>query len=275
MLDKEINQINQAYQWLMQFLMEYSVQLIGALLILAVGVWLGHKVRKLIMVFFAKKQWDVTLANFIANAVKIAVVVMFAIIALGKIGISVTPFVAAIGAASLGAGLAFQGLLANYGAGFTIIVSRPFVVGDTIRVNGVEGKVKEITLAATFLDNEQGEEITVPNKHIVGEVLHNSFANTAIDNECSLTASHISATLLTELKQQIASIPNVATECPILVGINSLQDGVVTLGYRYWVRTEAKLQTQQAVNFAILQWLHDRGISLSSKRVAVDLSERA
>ncbi len=50
--------------------------------------------------------------------------------------------VAAIGALSLGAGLALQGLLSNYGAGVSIIVARPFVVGDTISVQGVTGVVK-------------------------------------------------------------------------------------------------------------------------------------
>ena len=72
------------------------------------------------------------------------IVVMITIIALGKLGISVTPFIAAIGAISLGAGLALQGLLANYAAGFNIIIIRPFVVGDTITVQGVTGLVKEV-----------------------------------------------------------------------------------------------------------------------------------
>lgn len=64
---------------------------------------------------------------------------MVAIIALDKVGIIVTPFIAAIGALSLGAGLALQGLLSNYGAGFNIILTRPFIVGDTIRVQNVSG----------------------------------------------------------------------------------------------------------------------------------------
>ena len=61
---------------------------------------------------------------------------MIGIIALGNLGISVTPFVAAIGALSLGAGLALQGLLSNYGAGLNIILTRPFLVGDTVLVQG-------------------------------------------------------------------------------------------------------------------------------------------
>ncbi len=101
----------------------------------------------------------------------IVVMVMISIMALSKIGISVTPFIAAIGAISLGAGLALQGLLANYAAGFNIIIIRPFVVGDTIEVQGVIGIVKEVQLAYTIIYNEDSAEITIPNKHIVGEKL--------------------------------------------------------------------------------------------------------
>jgi len=56
------------------------------------------------------------------------------VIALPKLGIQITPFVAALDALGLGAGLADQGLLSNYGAGLSIILARPFVIGDTVRV---------------------------------------------------------------------------------------------------------------------------------------------
>ncbi len=71
--------------------------------------------------------------------------------------------------------------MSNYGAGLSIILTRPFVVGDTIRVQGVWGIVKEVHLAFTMLTNEDGEIITIPNKHIVGEIIHNSQADTVLE----------------------------------------------------------------------------------------------
>jgi len=79
------------------------------------------------------------LRTYIGHIVYLTILIGFIIIALGKVGISITPFVAAIGALSLGAGLAMQGLLSNYGAGIAIIVSRPFKVTDTITINNVGG----------------------------------------------------------------------------------------------------------------------------------------
>ena len=71
--------------------------------------------------------------------------------------------------------MAIQGPLSNYGAGLSIILARPFAVGDTITVNrNTSGVVEDITLAYTLLFGEDGEKITIPNKEIVGRVIVNS-----------------------------------------------------------------------------------------------------
>ena len=71
---------------------------------------------------------------------------------------------------------AIQGPVSNYGAGLIIILTRMFKVGDTITVQGCSGLVAEITLATTRLQAEDGEDIVIPNKHIVGEIHRNSYA---------------------------------------------------------------------------------------------------
>jgi small conductance mechanosensitive channel len=86
-----------------------------------------------------KKNLDITFSRFFVSGTRIAIVGAAFVIALPKLGIQITQFVAALGAIGLGAGLVAQGLLSNYGAGLSIIFTRPFVVGDTIRVQGVWG----------------------------------------------------------------------------------------------------------------------------------------
>ncbi|MBM3505727.1 MAG: mechanosensitive ion channel [Alphaproteobacteria bacterium] len=67
-----------------------------------------------------------------------------------------------------------QGPLFNFGAGLSLILTRPFAVGNIITVNKVSGVVEEIRLGATILTGEDGERITVPNKDIVGHTIVNS-----------------------------------------------------------------------------------------------------
>ena len=96
------------------------------------------------------------------------------IVTIGKFGITIAPLIAALAATAFGASFATQSPLANYGAGLVIILTRPFVVGNTIKVTDVSGIVDEVKLGATILTDEDGVKITIPNKHIVGEIIHNS-----------------------------------------------------------------------------------------------------
>ncbi|MEZ4605004.1 MAG: mechanosensitive ion channel [Desulfobacterales bacterium] len=99
-----------------------------------------------------------TLSHFLGQVVRLVVLVFVVIMAMGKFGISVAPLIAALGALAFGASFALQGPLSNYGAGLVIIMTRPFVVGDTVTIEGVSGVVEEVTLATTILSTEDGEK---------------------------------------------------------------------------------------------------------------------
>ncbi|WP_434928086.1 mechanosensitive ion channel family protein [Shewanella sp. HL-SH2] len=256
-LDLELAQLQNAYSLITEFLVQYSFQLVGALLIFLIGLWLASKVANLVTRLFEKHEIDITLSNFTSNLVRIIIIVMVAVICLGKLGISVTPMVAAIGAASLGAGLALQGMLSNYAAGVTIIVTRPFVVGNTIEVSGVNGVVSLIKLGQTILTNEEGEQISIPNKLIIGEILHNSFEYKLVENTLNIDYQADTAAIITIIEQAISQSDNVNKDQKILVGINGFNSIGIELGMRYWVPTEhyfqAKYQTNQQVMLALKQ----------------------
>lgn len=132
-----------------EFAVAYGFQILGALVVLVVGLivsnWLAGRVLRLC----ERRAMDITFSRFVANVVRIVLIVFTVIITLGNFGITIAPFIALAGAGAFGATLALQGLLSNYAAGLSIIVTRPFVVGNTIAVKGVSGVVEEVKLAAT------------------------------------------------------------------------------------------------------------------------------
>ncbi|QTH70983.1 mechanosensitive ion channel family protein [Pseudoalteromonas xiamenensis] len=271
MIKQEIQFIEHYYQVVSEYLMNYSMQLVGAILVLLFGLWVAKKLSSVTVALMNKHNIDVTLTNFISNVVKVIVIVMFVVISLGKIGISVTPFVAAIGAASLGAGLAMQGMLSNYGAGLAIIATRPFVVGDTIMVNGISGLVKDIQLGHTILIDEEQVEITIPNKQIIGEVLHNSFANSLVKGEVGI-AYHADHHMAVKLIQHILSEhPNVANEPENKVGIEAFADSAVMISYRYWVPTNKIIETKLAVNSLVFDAINNAKIEIPFPQRVVTL----
>nr|WP_105167884.1 mechanosensitive ion channel family protein [Pseudoalteromonas sp. T1lg23B] len=248
MIEQEMKQFEHYFNLIRDYLVTYSMQVLGALIILLLGLWISNRLSKMVEALMHRHQIDITLTNFISNLVKVLLIVMFVIIALGKVGISVTPFVAAIGAASLGAGLALQGMLSNYGSGLAIIATRPFIVGDTIQIKGVSGQVKKIELGHTILINEEKVEITIPNKHIIGEILHNSFEYSLVKGEIGIAYSACSDTAISEIVTVILANDQVAKSPQPQVGIEHFGDSAVIISYRYWVPTTQIIETKLAIN---------------------------
>jgi small conductance mechanosensitive channel len=238
LLKNEIDQVGRIYNIIVEFFTNYSFQLIGAMIILIIGFIFAGKIANLVLKLCERHKLDVTLSRFLANASKMLIVVMIGIIALGKLGISVTPFIAAIGAISLGAGLALQGLLSNYAAGFNIIIIRPFVVGDTISVQGVRGLVKEVLLAYTILTDEDDVEITIPNKHIVGEVLHNSKHDSLLELSVGIDYSENPLEVVAMLEDALGKLDIVSKARKPLIGIDAFADSSINIAVRLWTPTE-------------------------------------
>jgi len=261
-MEQEIEQVQAVYTLITEFFVNYSFQILGAVIILLLGIIVAKKISSLVLALCERKSLDVTLSNFIASATKILIITMVAIIALGKVGISVTPFVAAIGALSLGAGLAMQGLLSNYGAGFNIILARPFVVGDTIRIQGVVGQVKEVHLAYTLLTDEDDVQITIPNKHIVGEIIHNSHAETLAHETVGISYGSDPEQAIEVIKNILSNTDKVSTKREPLVGIEEFGESSINIGIRFWAPTSHYYETRYRANAAIFSALKAEGITI-------------
>ena len=199
---------------------------------------------------------------------------MIAIVCLNMIGISVTPFVAAIGALGLGAGLAVQGLLSNCGAGLNIILTRPFVVGDTIKVQGEQGVVKEIRLAYTQLVNEDGVDILVPNRHIVGEILHNSREYSLLELSVGVAYSSDLDNVLKVLKEALHDHEAIAKDPAFQIGIGEFADSAVNIDMRFWVLTDKFFESKFQLNKIVWDTLHEHNVDIPFPQREVNLIQQ-
>lgn len=238
LLQSEIDLITQAYQVTVEFFTTYTFQLIGAVIIFIIGYILAGKIANAVLTICQKHNLDITLSQFLSNTAKMLIVILIAIVALAKLGISVTPFIAAIGAISLGAGLALQGLLSNYAAGFNIILIRPFVVGDTITVQGVTGVVKQVLLAYTIIADEDNVEITIPNKHIVGEILHNSKNDSLLELTVGIAYKEDPISTISLLEKVIETLDITGSTKATQIGIEAFGDSSIDIALRIWTPTE-------------------------------------
>jgi len=262
LLKAEIDQVTKFYNIVIEFFTNYSFQLIGALIIFILGYMLAGKISKFVLRLCQRHELDVTLSQFLASTAKMLIVIMITIVSLNKLGISVTPFIAAIGAISLGAGLALQGLLANYAAGFNIIIIRPFVVGDTISVQGVTGVVEEVLLAYTLLRDEDDVAITIPNKHIVGEILHNSKHDSLLELKVGISYSHNPLDVIKLLEEAILSLGIVGENRKLQVGIDEFADSAITIAIRLRAPTVHLYDTKYKAYAKIYAVLDEANITI-------------
>jgi small conductance mechanosensitive channel len=110
LLKAEIDQMANLYNIIIEFFTNYSFQLTGALIIFSIDYVLAGKRSNFVLRLCQRHKLDIMLSQFLASTTKMLIVIMIAIISLSKLGISVTPFIAAISAISLGPGLALQGV---------------------------------------------------------------------------------------------------------------------------------------------------------------------
>ncbi|WP_372679231.1 mechanosensitive ion channel family protein [Desulfosarcina sp.] len=156
-----------------QLLTVYGLKVLAALAIFVIGRWVAKGVRKLVEGIMTKGKVDPTLITFTSNMAYIGLLAFIVIAALGQLGIQTTSFIAILGAAGLAVGLALQGSLSNFAAGFLLIIFRPFKVGDLIEAAGVFGVVEAIQIFTTQLKTGDNKTVIVPNAKLTEDNIVN------------------------------------------------------------------------------------------------------
>ncbi len=261
-MEKEFTAIQQMISTVTDFVIKYSFQVIGAIIILVIGLFVARWVSRVVFRLCEKKELDITLSQFLSKSVNILILGFVALIALGKFGITIAPFVAALGAGAFGASFAIQGPLSNYGAGLAIIIGRYFTVGDTIMVKGILGLVEEVKLAYTILVDEDGVKITIPNKHVVGEIIHNSGEHRIVEARVGISYSSDPQNAVEVIGRVLAGAEGVASEPAPRIGIEEFADSSVNIGYRYWVETAKYFRTSYEINMAVRNGLKEARIEI-------------
>lgn len=261
-MEQEIQTLTILFDNLVEFVVAYGFQILGALVVLFIGLKACNWASRKTVEFGTKRNFDPTLTKFAGNVIRIFLIAVVAIITLSNFGITIAPLVALAGAVAFGGTLALQGPLSNYGAGLAIILTRPFTVGSTIQVQNTFGVVAEISLAATVLNGEDGERITVPNKEIVGQIIVNSHQHRVVETRFFIAHDQDSDKAIEAFKTAIARYPADEGAPRPLVGIHDFTYGGIILGARFWVPSLKYYQSRYAVNRDVLGALKAAGISL-------------
>jgi small conductance mechanosensitive channel len=226
----------------------YGFQVLGAVVILVIGLLLARWVGNLLDGWLQKRALEPPARILLVRVARVVVMVFTLVVALDKFGFQIAPLVAGIGVAGLGIGIALQGVLSNVVAGLSIIFTKPFKVGEFIQVVGVHGQVSRIELFSTTL------------LHFVGEILHNYGTIRQLDLRVDVAFATDMDQALDAVRGAVEADPRVLREPAPVIGVAGLTDGRVIVSVKPWVTVDVEVATSGDLYRSVLERLRAAGI---------------
>ncbi len=217
----------------------WGLKVIAAVAIFVIGRWVAKAVRSGVRRMMTKADVEPIIIGFVGSMTYIALLAFVVIAALGQLGIQTTSFIAILGAAGLAVGLALQGSLANFAAGFLMIIFRPFKVGDFIEGAGVAGVVEAIHIFTTTLKTGDNKLIIIPNAKLSGDNITNYSAQETRRVDMTVGVAYdADLSVVRDVLNDIISKEERALKDPApLVAVAELADNSVNFVVRVWTKT--------------------------------------
>jgi len=243
---------------------QVGLHLIGALLVLLVGMWVARRLANFAQAALGRANFDSTLSGFLRNLLYGVLVALLVVTALGVLGVPSAPMVAALGTAGLAIGLALQGSLSNLAWGVLLVVFRPFRVGDYVSAGGTEGTVQSINLMHTQLILPDNREAILPNAKIGSDAIvnFNRLGTRRFELKLGIAYRDDADQVMATIMQLMASDPRILKEPVPGVWIESLAGQTVNLVLRGWTRSGDSWGAQTDLLRAIKQKIDAQQISV-------------
>ena len=247
---------------LIDFFVTYGMQIVGGLIILTVGFMLARWVGGAVQGALKKKEMEPPVRTLIVRLIRLAIFGFTLVLALEKVGVPIAPLVAGIGVVGVGVGLATQGVLGNVVAGLTIIFTKPFRVGEFVELAGVRGQVENIELFSTILIHGDLSRVIVPNRKIVGEILHNYGSTRQLDITVAVAYETDLSQAFRVIQQILDANPHVLKQPPAVIGVSNLGEYAVMISVKPWAKLADFGPAQIELNQAILERFRENKIEI-------------
>jgi small conductance mechanosensitive channel len=259
-MDEQIRLMDRVVNAAIELALTFGPRALVAVLILVAGHFVARWAGGALGRALGRFQLEPPVLSLTARAAYAAVFVLFAIMALQNLGVELLPLIAGLGIAGAGIALAMQGVLGNIVAGLTIIFSRPFRVGDYISIVKEEGEVLDVRLFNTTLGHADLSRVVIPNRKIVGEILHNYGRIRQISIEVGLSYEADVNAATRAIEEVLRANPRVLRDPAPAVKVARLAESSVVVGVAPWVAAPDYGSAAGEINQAILEVFRARGI---------------
>jgi small conductance mechanosensitive channel len=252
--------VSHAKDTLIDLAIRFGPRLLAAAVILIVGSLVSGWLSRWVAQFLAQRDLEPPVRLLLARITWVFCFSIFVLMALQNLGIELLPLLAGLGVLGAGVALATQGVLSNMVAGLTIIFSKPFRVGEYIAIAGVEGVVEAITIFNTTLGHVDRSQVVVPNRKVVGEILHNYGRIRQVELSVGVAYDSDLAVVVDLIRGALRANPHVLQDPQPVVQPMQLGDSAVSIAVKPWVAVQDQVAATGEIYAAVLAALRARGV---------------
>lgn len=218
-----------------------------------------------------------TLANFIISLVNFGLILILIIYSLTLVGVSPDSVVTIASVFSLGLSLALQDTISSFANGIIIIMSKPFVEGEYVEVNGISGTVTSISMFHTTLTSSSGQMITIPNSEATSSnvINYSRYPTRRIDMEIPVSYN----SKIDDVKKVVLEVVNnqkgVLKSPKPIIRLNEYGDSNLNFILKLWVTCDIYWDTKYDLNEKILIALDEAGIEIDYQKYDINISNNS
>jgi small conductance mechanosensitive channel len=261
-MNNQLDPLAHAKDTLLDLAVRFGPKLLVAILILTVGIFVAGWIGRVSDRGLHRLDLEPPVRQLLTRVARVLVIALFAIMALQNLGVELLPLIAGLGVAGAGIALATQGVLSNMVAGLTIIFTKPYRVGEYIAIVGVEGQVEAITLFNTALVHPDSSRIIVPNRKVVGEILHNYGKIRQAEIQVGVAYESNLPLALDAIRDLVRANPRVLAEPAPVIQVVTLADSAVQIAIKPWVAVADYGAVAGELNLSLVEQLRRHGIAI-------------
>lgn len=243
-------------------IVRYGLRALVAIVILVIGGFIAASIGKIANRHLERIEMEPPVRMLMVRIVKILVLALAVMIALDQMGVPIAPLIAGVGVAGLGIGFALQGVLSNVMAGLSIIFTKPFRVGEHIELLGVHGDVLTIDIFSTTLMHPDRSRVVIPNRKIVGEILHNFGTIRQLQLKVGVAYGTDLNKALSTIHDLLDRNSRVLKQPAPAVTVSDLADSSITIAVQPWVRVPDYVAAQGELNQTIIERFREAKIEI-------------
>ena len=250
---------------------ELSISLgniIAFFLILQVSIWISQFIRYFLdKEVYPRTNLSTGVSNTFSLMIKYSLTFFGFLIALFGAGIEISKVAVGIGALGVGIGFGLQNIINNFVSGIILALERPIKIGDIVKVDDIEGEVKDIGLRASQIRTWDGSDVLVPNGYLIsGKLTNYTFSDNKrrLNLEINLSATADIQKASKIILQAASKVPKVLNKPAPYLNFEGINDGRSVIVAYAWIKDYSNgISIGTDLKIAVYEALRKEGFEIS------------